>query len=53
VEIPFEGGTLPGILRIPRHAGREAGVPVVILIAGLDSTKEEFFGGCHRGRNIR
>ncbi len=43
VEIPFEGGTLPGILRIPTHAGREAGVPVVILIAGLDSTKEEFY----------
>ncbi|MGH2819237.1 MAG: alpha/beta hydrolase, partial [Actinomycetota bacterium] len=38
VEIPFEGGTLAGVLRRP-GAGR---APVVVLIPGLDSTKEEF-----------
>jgi len=38
VAIPFEGRTLAGVLRKP--AG-EARPPVVIMISGLDSTKEE------------
>ncbi|MBT4430033.1 MAG: prolyl oligopeptidase family serine peptidase [Nitrospinaceae bacterium] len=44
VEIPFEDTTLPAIFRLPAHAaGAPRGAPVVILIAGLDSTKEEFY----------
>ena len=44
VEIPFEGITLPGVLRLPAHAaGAKGGAPVVILVARLDSTKEEFY----------
>jgi dienelactone hydrolase len=39
VEIPYENGTIiPGILRKPAHAVRP---PVVVLIPGLDSVKEE------------
>jgi 2,6-dihydroxypseudooxynicotine hydrolase len=40
VELPFDGVTIPGFLRLPAAAGAE-GVPVVILIGGLESTKEE------------
>jgi dienelactone hydrolase len=40
VEIPFEGGQLVGNLRRPPAAERP---PLVLLLAGLDSTKEEFF----------
>lgn len=39
VEIAFEGSQLVGILRRPRSA---APVPVVVLVPGLDSAKEEF-----------
>ncbi|HEY2944204.1 MAG TPA: alpha/beta hydrolase, partial [Vicinamibacteria bacterium] len=39
VEVPFEGATLVGNLRRP--AGGPA--PLVLLLPGLDSTKEEFF----------
>jgi 2,6-dihydroxypseudooxynicotine hydrolase len=39
VEIPFEGSTLVGVLRRPRGSGPH---PVVVMLAGLDSTKEEF-----------
>lgn len=39
VEIPFEGSHLAAILRRPREIDRP---PVVIMIPGLDSTKEEF-----------
>ncbi len=38
-EIPFEGSHLVGIFRAPDHQGPH---PTVILIPGLDSTKEEF-----------
>jgi len=38
VEIPFEGARLVGVLRCPGDAGR---YPVVVLLPGLDSTKEE------------
>jgi 2,6-dihydroxypseudooxynicotine hydrolase len=37
VEVPLAGATLSGNLRGPRD------VPLVLLIPGLDSTKEEFF----------
>jgi alpha-beta hydrolase superfamily lysophospholipase len=40
IEIPFDGGTLAANLRRP-HAAESP--PLVVLIAGLDSTKEEFF----------
>jgi len=38
-EIAFEGSTLVGILRVPSDDGPH---PTVLLIPGLDSTKEEF-----------
>jgi 2,6-dihydroxypseudooxynicotine hydrolase len=37
IEVPFDGAALVGNLRGPRDA------PLVLLIPGLDSTKEEFF----------
>jgi dienelactone hydrolase len=39
VSIPFDGSALAGILRRPAGPGPH---PLVILIAGLDSAKEEF-----------
>ncbi len=38
VEMPFEGSRLVGVLRAPAGAGPH---PVVVLVPGLDSTKEE------------
>jgi len=38
IEIPFEEARLVGVLRTPTGDGRH---PVVVLIPGLDSTKEE------------
>jgi dipeptidyl aminopeptidase/acylaminoacyl peptidase len=38
VEIPFQGGSLPGFLRKPLGVERP---PVVLFISGLDSSKEE------------
>lgn len=38
VEVPFEGATLVGVLRTPEGEGPH---PVVLMIPGLDSTKEE------------
>lgn len=38
VEIAFEGSQLVGVLRVPEGAGPH---PTVLLIPGLDSTKEE------------
>ncbi len=40
IEVPFEDGTLVGNLRRPAGAD---GAPLVLLLPGLDSTKEEFF----------
>ncbi len=40
IEIPFDGATLVGNLRRPAGQSRP---PLVILLPGLDSTKEEFF----------
>jgi 2,6-dihydroxypseudooxynicotine hydrolase len=40
LEIPFEGTTIPANLRRPRDVSRP---PVVLLVPGLDSVKEELF----------
>jgi dipeptidyl aminopeptidase/acylaminoacyl peptidase len=40
VEAPFDGARLAANLRLPAGDGRP---PLVVLIPGLDSTKEEFF----------
>jgi 2,6-dihydroxypseudooxynicotine hydrolase len=40
VEVPFEGGAMVATLRRPAGADRP---PLVLLLPGLDSTKEEFF----------
>ena len=40
VEIPFDGATMVGTLRRPPDAARP---PLVLLLPGLDSVKEEFF----------
>ena len=40
VEVPFEDTILPGFLRRPGAVDR---APVVLIIPGLDSTKEEFY----------
>ncbi len=40
VEVPFESAVIPGILRRPRGAKRP---PLVLLVPGLDSVKEELF----------
>ncbi|SDK84680.1 alpha/beta hydrolase family protein [Nonomuraea jiangxiensis] len=39
IEIPFEGSRLVGVLRLPHGPGPH---PVVVMIPGLDSAKEEF-----------
>lgn len=39
IEIPYQGATLAGILRLPAGPGPH---PAVLMIPGLDSTKEEF-----------
>ena len=41
VEIPFEGSVIPGFLRLPAGALPAEGWPCVLLIGGLESTKEE------------
>jgi 2,6-dihydroxypseudooxynicotine hydrolase len=40
LEIPFEGHAIPAILRRPRAGARP---PLVLLVPGLDSAKEELF----------
>jgi dipeptidyl aminopeptidase/acylaminoacyl peptidase len=40
LEVPFEGTTMVATLRRPRDTGR---APLVLLLPGLDSAKEEFF----------
>lgn len=40
IEIPYGGATMVGNLRRPSSAARP---PLVLLLPGLDSTKEEFF----------
>lgn len=38
IEIPFDGAALPAVLRLPDGAGPH---PLVLLVSGIDSTKEE------------
>ena len=40
IEIPFEGAVIPGILRRPRGIARP---PLVLMVPGLDSVKEELY----------
>jgi dipeptidyl aminopeptidase/acylaminoacyl peptidase len=40
LEIPFEGGMIPGNIRRPAHS---ANAPLVLMVPGLDSSKEELF----------
>jgi 2,6-dihydroxypseudooxynicotine hydrolase len=40
IQVAFESATIPGILRRPRERARP---PLVILVPGLDSVKEELF----------
>src|ERR1700722_5242195 len=40
IEIPFEGHSIPGHLRRPRAATKP---PLVLIVPGLDSSKEEMF----------
>ncbi len=40
VRVPYAGTTLPGYLRVPTGTGLR-GAPVVIMVPGLDSVKEE------------
>jgi 2,6-dihydroxypseudooxynicotine hydrolase len=40
IEVPFEGHVVPGHLRRPRDAGKR---PLVLIVPGLDSSKEEMF----------
>jgi dipeptidyl aminopeptidase/acylaminoacyl peptidase len=41
VHIPYQATRLAGYLRIPAGPGRQVAPPVVIMVPGLDSTKEE------------
>lgn len=41
IEVPHDDYVLPGYLRVPASAGTAQ--PCVILVPGLDSTKEDFF----------
>lgn len=40
-DLPFDGFTIPGYLRVPRGGAGRA--PVVVLLGGLESTKEESY----------
>jgi dipeptidyl aminopeptidase/acylaminoacyl peptidase len=40
IEAPFEGAVIPGILRKPRSVAKP---PLVLVVPGLDSVKEELF----------
>ena len=42
VEVPVEGGSVPGLLHLPATAGPQDRVPAVILFPGMDMTKEYF-----------
>ncbi len=43
-DIPFEGFTIPGYLRLPPDAREASGrVPVALVLGGLESTKEESY----------
>lgn len=40
IEVPFEGAVIPGVLRRPAGSARP---PLVLLVPGLDSVKEELY----------
>ena len=42
LELPYEGVTLPGNLRRPAGAAGAGRPPLVLILPGLESTKEEF-----------
>jgi 2,6-dihydroxypseudooxynicotine hydrolase len=42
VEVPLEGATMVGVLRVPAGEASDGPHPAVLMIPGLDSTKEEF-----------
>jgi 2,6-dihydroxypseudooxynicotine hydrolase len=42
VEIPIDGTSIPGYLRVPLESG-DRPLPCVVLIGGLESTKEESY----------
>jgi dienelactone hydrolase len=46
VAIPYEGGTLPGYFA-KAPAADDAPVPVIVLVNGLDSTKEHQYSSMH------
>ena len=41
IEVACDGATIPGFLRLPQGERPAAGWPVVLLLGGLESTKEE------------
>jgi 2,6-dihydroxypseudooxynicotine hydrolase len=41
LDVPFDGTTIPGFLRLPAGKRPERGWPCVVLLGGLESTKEE------------
>ena len=43
IEIPIEGSTIPGFLRLPAGERPAEGWPCVVLLGGLESTKEESY----------
>src|SRR5581483_11907526 len=43
IEIDVEGSTIPGFLRMPPGRRPEKGWPCVLLLGGLESTKEESY----------
>jgi 2,6-dihydroxypseudooxynicotine hydrolase len=43
VEVSFDGVTIPGYLRLPLDFVREPPAPCVVLLGGLESTKEESY----------
>ena len=51
IEIPFDGSRMADVLRLParQKSPDAAGWPVVIMIPGLDSTKESRSGGMSIG----
>ena len=43
LDVPFEGATIPGYLRLPDRRAADAPFACVVLIGGLESTKEESY----------
>jgi 2,6-dihydroxypseudooxynicotine hydrolase len=43
IDVPFEDTSIPGFLRLPPGEVAPPGWPCVLLIGGLESTKEEYY----------